>query len=60
MADKHDCAVEVDGNALTDKIKSVLRRYFEVDDNGEPNKEFDEYYTAHAAIDDIHDIVGDI
>lgn len=46
--------------ALTDKIKSVLRRYFEVDDNGEPNEEFDEDYTAHAAIDDIHDIVGGI
>lgn len=46
--------------ALTDKIKSVLRRYFEIDDNGELNKEFDDDYTAQAAIDDIHDIVGDI
>lgn len=60
MADEHDYTEEVDYNALKNRIKAVLRRYFEVDDDGEPNKEFDDDYTAQQAIDDIHDIVGDI
>ena len=55
-----DVAEECDYNCLKNKIKTVLRRYFEADDNGEPNKEFDANYTAQDAIDDIHDIVGDI
>ena len=41
-------------------IKNVLRRYFDYDDNGNPTKEFDENFTAQDAIDEIHDIVGDI
>ena len=42
------------------KIRKVLRRYFECNDNGDPNKEHDPDYTAQDAIDDIHDIVGEI
>lgn len=51
-------------NALTgdplEKIRNVLRRYFETDDNDNPNKEYDENYCAQAAINDIHSIVGNI
>ena len=43
-----------------ERIKNVLRRYFEVDDNGEVSKTYDEYFTASDAIDEIHEIVGDI
>jgi hypothetical protein len=60
MPDTTDYTEELDYNALKNKIKDVLRRYFETDDDGEPNKEFDDGYTAQQAIDDIHDIVGDI
>lgn len=47
-------------NVLKKNIKAVLRRYFEVDDNGNPNPTFDENFTAQDAIDEIHGIVGDI
>lgn len=60
MPDPTDYTEELDYNALKNKIKDVLRRYFECDDSGNDNKEFDDSYTAEAAIDDIHDIVGDI
>ena len=43
-----------------ERIKNVLRRYFEVDDNGEVSKTYDEHFTASDAIDEIHEIVGDI
>ena len=43
-----------------ERIKNVLRRYFDTDDNGEVSKTFDEYFTADAAIDEIHEIVGNI
>ena len=43
-----------------EKIKNVLRRYFYTDDNGEVSKTFDEYFTTSEAIDEIHEIVGDI
>ena len=46
--------------AIKLNIKRVLRRYFECDDNGNPNPEYDSYFTAQAALDEIHDIVGDI
>ncbi len=60
MPDTTDYTKELDYNALKNKIKGVLRRYFETDDSGNANKEFDDNYTAQNAIDDIHDIVGDI
>lgn len=46
--------------SVKDQIKDVLRRYFENDDSGNKNEEFDESYAAQNAIDDIHSIVGDI
>ena len=60
MPDHTDYTEELDYNALKNKIKGVLRRYFETDDSGNDNKEFDDSYTAQDAIDDIHDIIGEI
>lgn len=51
---------EHDYDKLKNKIKAVLRRHFPTDDNGDPNPEFDDCFTAEQAIDDIHDIIGDI
>ena len=43
-----------------ERIKNVLRRYFETDDNGEVSKTYDEHFSAADAIDEIHEIVGNI
>ena len=43
-----------------EKIKNVLRRYFDYNDHGDPNEQFDPDCTAQDAIDDIHEIVGEI
>lgn len=43
-----------------DEIRAVLRRYFEANDNGDPNPEYDENFEPQAAIDAIHEIVGNI
>lgn len=43
-----------------EKIREVLRRYFEFNDSAERNEQYDENYSAQAAIDDIHEIVGSI
>lgn len=45
---------------VEDKIRAVLRRYFEVNDNGDVNPEYDDCFTAQDAIDEIHDIIGEI
>lgn len=42
------------------KIKAVLRKYFEVDDSGVDNAEYDPNFSAQDAIDEIHEIVGNI
>ena len=43
---------------LAEKIKPVLRRYYESDPwTEEPNKEFDDTYTAQEALDAIVDIL---
>ena len=55
-----DYSEECDYNALKNKIKAVLRRYFEANDNGDPNPEYDENFEPQAVIDEIHEIVGDI
>ena len=54
--------VDPDDEELTiiNKIKDILRRYFEYNDNGDLNPEFDDYLTPTDAIDEIHRIVGDI
>ena len=43
-----------------DKIRAVLRKYFEADDNGNLNPEYDENFEPQSAIDAIHEIVGNI
>lgn len=60
MPDTVDYSEECDYNALKNKIANVLRTYFETDDNGDPNERHDPYYTAEQAIDDIHELIGDI
>lgn len=55
-----DYAEECDYNYLKTRIIGVLKKYFECDDNGNQNPEFDDCFTAQAAIDEIHDIIGDI
>ena len=43
---------------LVEKIKHVLRRYFELDPwTEEPNKDFDDAYTAQEVVDAIVDIL---
>lgn len=51
---------EMTKEELVEKIKAIMRRYFECDDNGDPNPTFNEYYTAQEAIDDIKDLIGEI
>ena len=55
-----DYSEECDYNALKNKISNVLKTYFETDDNGDPNERYDPYYSAQQALDDIHEIIGDI
>ena len=42
------------------QIQEVLRRYFEEDDNGHKNEEYDPNFSAQDAIDEIKDIIGGI
>ena len=42
------------------EIRKVLRKYFEYDDNGNPNKEYDPNFSANDAVDEIYQIVGKI
>ena len=60
MPEHEDYAEACDYESLKRRIKGVLRRYLECDDNGDPNKEYDETYSAQNAVYDIHTIVGDI
>ena len=55
-----DYSETCDYEYLKKSIIGVLKKYFERDDNGDINPEFDDCYSAQNAIDDIHDIVGDI
>ena len=43
-----------------EKIKNVLRRYFETDERGNVSKTYDENFSAADAIEEIHKIVGKI
>lgn len=49
-----------DPNDVLEEIRGVLRKYFEEDDKGHDNSDYDPYFSAQDAIDEIHDIVGDI
>lgn len=57
--DSIDCSEECDYNYLKKRIVDVLRKYFEFDDSGNANPEFDANFSAQEAIDEIHDIVGE-
>lgn len=45
-------------NDVINQIKKVLSKYFEVDECGNPNKDYDECFSAQDAIDEIRDIVN--
>lgn len=45
---------------IIEDVKETLRRYYRFDDKGRPNKGYDEAFSAQDAVDEIHDIVGDI
>lgn len=58
--DPRDYADTYDYNCLKKRIKDVLRKYFEYNDHGEPNDAYDPSFDALAALDEIHEIVGEI
>ena len=60
MNDEKPDYVKNELQALKLNVKNLLRRYFECNDNGEPNPEHDPYYTAQDFVDDIHDLIGNI
>lgn len=47
-------------NSLKTQIANVLRKYFEYNDNGEPNDEYDPDFAPQDALDEIHNIIGGI
>ena len=55
-----DYAEECDYNYLKKNIIAVLKKYFEYDDNGNPNNTYVPGFSAQDALDEIHEIVGDI
>ena len=60
MSDIIDYSEECDYNALKNGLKQLLLRYSDSADNGAPSPFHDPYYTAQNAVDDIHDLIGDI
>ena len=47
-------------DTMKQNVINVLKKYFEYDDNGNPNEEYDPNFLAEDAINEIHDIVGKI
>ena len=45
---------------LKKQIADVLRKYFQYNDRGEPNDEYDPNFTPQDALDEIHEIIGNI
>lgn len=45
---------------LKEGIQKILLKYFDTTDAGESSPLWDEDYTAQEAIDDIHELVGEI
>lgn len=60
MPDTVDYSEECDYNALKNGIKQILLKYFECDDSGDRSPFYVPGYSAQNAIDDIHDLIGDI
>lgn len=55
-----DYSEECDCNYLKKQIADVLRKYFQYNDRGEPNDEYDPNFTPQDALDEIHEIIGNI
>ena len=55
-----DYSEECDCNYFKKQIVDVLRKYFQYNDHGEPNDEYDPNFTPQDALDEIHEIIGDI
>jgi len=53
-----DCSEECDYNYLKKRITDVLRKHLPHDDDGNPNPEFDDCFTAEEAISEIYEIIG--
>lgn len=51
---------EDDFRKKVERVVKVLRKYFNCDDDGNLNREFDGLFTAQDALDEIHSIVGKI
>lgn len=51
--------IETENTELIDRLKGVLRKYFETDDNGNKNKEYLSYFAASDAINEIEEIIDD-
>ena len=60
MPETTDYADECDYNALKKKIENILYRYFEYDDGGNPNEQYDPNFSAQDALDEIKEAVGGI
>lgn len=59
MRNEHDGQHQPD-NGLAEKLRKLLRRYFETNVNGDPIPEHDPNYTAQDFVDDVHFLVGRI
>ena len=55
-----NCSEECDCNYLKKQIADVLRKYFQYNDRGEPNDEYDPNFIPQDALDEIHEIIGNI
>lgn len=58
MPEETDYTEELDYNALKNRVKAILRRYFECDDDGNKNAQYDPNFSASDAIDEIKEAVG--
>ena len=54
------CSENCDYESLKNHIKGLLRKYFEFDDSGNKNKEYNPDFSAQDFVEDIHGYVGDI
>lgn len=60
MLGNNDCSEECNCNALKNGIKMILLKYFARHDNGDRSEFFQHNYEAQSALDDIHELIGDI
>ena len=61
MKNEHDGQYQPDNDLIEkEKLRKLLRRYFETDDNGDPIPEHDPNYSLQDCVDDVHFLVGRI